>query len=59
MFINKSQLKAALGCGNNETSLANVVTKDLQFVRQGKAKCYYIGDVITALGKVIEGGRYE
>ena len=59
LFINKSQLKAALGCGNNENSLVNRVTKNLNYITQGRAKCFYIGDVVTELGKYVEGGRYE
>ena len=55
LLINKSQLKAALGSGNNPNSLANRVTAGLDFIWTGKAKAYYIGDVVSELSKYMGG----
>ena len=59
LLINKSQLRAALGCGNNPNSLANVITQDLDYVWTGKAKNYYIQDVAAALVKHFREVEYE
>lgn len=51
LLINKSQLRAALGSGNNPGSLVNKVTENLEYVWTGKAKVYYVGDVVRELSK--------
>lgn len=53
-FINKSQVKACLGCGNDQV---NIYLDELQYIQIGRTKLYDIEEVAGRILGFVKAGK--